>query len=237
MSAPPDTAGVRTPPLKSLIFKDSGFALSKIYQCGVFRSIEGASRGTPRGGSPTLRAAPPPPPKAPQRGVIRPPEGRGRAAPLSALRAPLRPPWGTPTGFPRLRRLPLLSLFGNGRGQAKRAGAVAPERGWKKIKVVAPIAAARPPAVEMWGRPGSRWAGVGAAGGQPPGLSTGCPCLCPRAAKRRPVAQRSPHLHCPGVQLGPLWGPVLPRRAHDFRSGSLVSTYTCLSSGPPEARF
>ena len=85
----------------------------------------------------------------------------------------------------------------------------------------------RPPAVEMWGRPGSRWAGVGAAGGQPPGLSTGCPCLCPRAAKRRPVAQRSPHLHCPGVQLGPLWGPVLPRRAHDFRSGSLVSTLAC----------
>ena len=188
MSAPPDTAGVRTPPLKSLIFKDSGFALSKIYQCGVFRSIEGASRGTPGGGSPTLRAAPPPPPKAPQRGVIRPPEGRGRAAPLSALRAPLRPPWGTPTGFPRLRRLPLLSLFGNGRGasEARRGGS--PGEGLEKNQSCGADRGRRPPAVEMWGRPGSRWAGVGAAGGQPPGLSTGCPCLCPRAAKRRPVA-------------------------------------------------
>ena len=35
----------------------------------------------------------------------------------------------------------------------------------------------------MWGRWGSRWAGVGAAGGQPPGLSTGCPCSCPRTGE------------------------------------------------------
>lgn len=150
-------------------------------------SRTGASRGTPGGGSPTLRAAPPPPPKAPQRGVIGPPKGRGRAAPLSGRWPPLRPPWGTPTGFPLLRRLPLPSgLATKGASEARRA--LARRRGWKKIKVVAPIAAARPPAVEMWGRPGSRWAGVGAAGGQPPGLSTGCPCSCPRAAKRRPVA-------------------------------------------------
>ena len=134
-------------------------------------------------GVPPASPAPPPPPKAPQRGVIGPPRGGGVPPPCPAFRPPLRPPWGTPTGFPRLRRLPLLSLFGNGRGQAKRAGAAAPERGWKKIKVVAPIAAARPPAVEMWGRWGSRWAGVGAAGGQPPGLSTGCPCLCPRTGE------------------------------------------------------
>ena len=147
--------------------------------------------------------------------------------PCQPFGLPFDPPGAPLRGSPGFAGSPSCPCSATEGGQAKRAGAVAPERGWKKIKVVAPIAAARPPAVEMWGRPGSRWAGVGAAGGQPPGLSTGCPCLCPRAAKRRPVAQRSPHLHCPGVQLGPLWGPVLPRRAHDFRSGSLVSTLAC----------
>ena len=177
--------------------------LSKIYQCSVFRSIEDASRGTPGGGSPTLRAAPPPPPKAPQRGVIRPPEGRGRAAPLSALRAPLRPPGAPLRGSPGFAGSPSCPCSAMERGgQAKRAGAAAPERGWKKIKVVAPIAAARPPAVEMWGRPGSRWAA--------PGRSTGCPCSCPRAAKRRPVAQRSPHLHRRGPNSAPSGGLFCP---------------------------
>ena len=178
MSAPPDTAGVRTPPLKSLIFKDSGFSLSKIYQCSVFRSIEDASRGTPGGGSPTLRAAPPPPPKAPQRGVSGSPKGRGRAAPLSGRWPPLRPPWGTPTGFPRpFWPAPPPVSVRQWRGMGKRSaqGRQPRRRGWKKIKVVAPIAAARPPAVEMWGRRGSRWAGVGAAGGQPPGCPRGVP--------------------------------------------------------------
>ena len=236
MSAPPDTAGVRTPPLNPLIFKDSGFALSKIYQCSVFRSIEGASRGTPEGGSPTLRAAPPPPPKAPQRGVIGPPKGRGRAAPLSGLSAAPSTPRGTPDGVPPASPAPPPVPVRQRKGQAKRAGAEAPERGWKKNQSCGADRGRRPPAVEMWGRPGSRWAGVGAAGGQPPGLSTGCPCLCPRAAKRRPVAQRSPHLHCLGVLSGPLWGPVFAPQGSrlPFRKSS---EYTCLSSGPPEARF
>lgn len=174
-----------------------------------FSLDRGRFAGHPQRGFPHPSGGSPSPSKSPPKGGDRTPQGAGACRPpVRPFGRPFDPPGAPLTGFPRLRRLPLLSLFGNGRGQAKRAGATAPERGWKKIKVVAPIAAARPPAVEMWGRPGSRWAGVGAAGGQPPGLSTGCPCLCPRAAKRRPVAQRSPHLHCPGVQLGPLWGPV-----------------------------
>ena len=237
MSAPPDTAGVRTPPLKSLIFKDSGFALSKIYQCSVFRSIEDASRGTPGGGSPTLRAAPPPPLKAPQRGVSRSPKGRGRAAPLSGLSAAPSTPWGTPAGFPRLRRLPLLPLFGNERGwQAKRAGAERPGEGLEKIKVVAPIAAARPPAVEMWGRWGSRWAGAGAAGGQPPGCPRGVPA--PVHGPAKPPTGRAAISTSPppgGPTRPPLGACFAPQGSRlPFRKSS---EYTCLSSGPPEARF
>ena len=236
MSAPPDTAGVRTPPLKSLIFKDSGFALSKIYQCGVFRSIEGASRGTPRGGSPTLRAAPPPPPKAPQRGVIRPPEGRGRAAPLSALRAPLRPPWGTPTGFPRLRRLPLLSLFGNGRGasEARRGGS--PGEGLEKNQSGGADRgrqAAGSGNVGKAGQPvgrggGSRWATPRVVHGVSLPLSTGREAPAGRAAISTFPLPGGPTRPPLGACSAPQ-GSRLP-----FRKSS---EYTCLSSGPPEARF
>ena len=235
MSAPPDTAGVRTPPLKSLIFKDSGFALSKIYQCSVFRSIEDASRGTPGGGSPTLRAAPPPPPKAPQRGVSRSPKGRGRAAPLSGRWPPLRPPWGTPTGFPRLRRLPLPSgLAAKGASEARRGGS--PGEGLEKNQSCGADRGRRPPAVEMWGRRGSRWAGVGAAGGQPSGLSTGCPCLCPRTGVAARRSRSDLHISTAGGPARPPLGACsAPQGSRlPFRKSS---EYTCLSSGPPEARF
>lgn len=146
-------------------------------------------RGAPLRGSPTLRAAPPPPPKAPQRGVNRPPKGRGRAAPLSALRAPLRPPWGTPAGFPRLRRLPLLLLFGNERGwQAKRAGAERPGEGLEKNQSGG---ADRGRQAASGGNVGKVGQSVGRGGGSrwaAPGLSTGCPCLCPRTGE---AARRS----------------------------------------------
>lgn len=189
MSAPPDTAGVRTPPLKSLIFKDSGFALSKIYQCSVFRSIEDASRGTPGGGSPTLRAAPPPPPKAPQRGVGRSPKGRGRAAPLSGRWPPLRPPWGTPTGFPRPFWPAPPPVRSGSEGGKRSAQGVSPEKGLEKIKVAAPIAAA--------GR--QRWKcgegeEVGGQGwGQPVGSPRGCPRGVPASVHgpAKPLAGRA----------------------------------------------
>lgn len=189
----------------------------------VFGLFSERSRGTPAG-FPRPPGGSPSPSKSPPEGGDRPPpRGGGVPPPCQPFGLPFDPPGAPLRGSPgHSGRLPLPSLFGNERGwQAKRAGAAAPERGWKKIKVVAPIAAARPPAVEMWGRPGSRWAGVGAAGGQPPGLSTGCPCSCPRAAKRRPVAQRSPHLHRPGVQLGPLWGPICPRSGGQIVPGRL----------------
>jgi hypothetical protein len=131
--------------------------------------------------------------------------------PCQPFGLPFDPPGAPLRGSPgHSGRLPLPSLFGNGRGgQAKRAGAAAPERGWKKIKVVAPIAAA--------GRQRWKCGEGGAVGGQEQGQPVGSPravhgvslLLSTDRRSRPPVAQRSPHLHRPGVQLGPLWGPVV----------------------------
>ena len=176
----------------------------------VFGLFSDRSRGTPAG-FPRPPGGSPSPSKSPPEGGKSTPQGAGACrppvSPSGSPSTPLGHPYGVPPASPAPPPVPVRQWKGLA-SEARRGGS--PGEGLEKIKVVAPIAAARPPAVEMWGRPGSRWAGVGAAGGQPPGLSTGCPCLCPRAAKRRPVAQRSPHLHCPGVQLGPLWGPICP---------------------------
>lgn len=188
MSAPPDTAGVRTPPFKSLIFKDSGFALSKIYQCGVFRSIEGASRGTPGGGSPALRAAPPPPPKAPQRGVNRPPKGRGRAAPLSGLSAAPSTPRGHPDGVPPASPAPPPVPVRQRKGGKRSAQGRQPRRGvekkskwWRR---------SRPPGRRQWKCGEGRAAG-GQGWGQPVGNPPGCPRGVPASVHRPRSAGRS----------------------------------------------
>ena len=186
MSAPPDTAGVRTPPLKSLIFKDSGFALSKIYQCSVFRSIEGASRGTPGGGSPTLRAAPPPPPKAPQRGGDPTPLGAGACRPPVSPSGSPSTPLGHPYGVPPASPAPPPVRSGNEGGKRSAQGRQ-PRRGvGKKSKL---RRRSRPQAASG-GNVGKARQSVGRGGGSrwaAPGLSTGCPCPCPRtgvAARR-----------------------------------------------------
>ena len=148
--------------------------------------------------SKTLRGAPPegvPPPfgrlplplqKPPRGGVIRPPKGRGRAAPLSALRAPLRPPGAPLRGSPGFAGSPSRPVWQR-RGQAKRAGAEAPERGWKKIKVAAPIAAA---GRRQWKCGEGRAAG-GQGWGQPVGNPPGCPRGVPASVHGPRSAGRS----------------------------------------------
>lgn len=190
--------------------------------------------GHPRRGFPHPPGGSPSPSKSPPKGGDPTPEGRGRAAPLSPLRAPLRPPRGTPTGFPRLRRLPLPSgLAAKGASEARRALA---RRGVGKNQSCGADCGRRPPAVEMWGRRGSRWAGVGAAGGQPPGLSTGCPCLCPRTGVAARRSRSDLHISTAGGPTRPPLGACsAPQGSRlPFRKSS---EYTCLSSGPPEARF
>lgn len=189
--------------------------------------------GHPRRGFPHPSGGSPSPSKSPPEGGDPTPQGAG------ACRPPVRPsaapstPRGTPTGFPRLRRLPLPSgLAAKGASEARRALA---RRGVEKNQSGGADCGRRPPAVEMWGRPGSRWAGVGAAGGQPPGCPRGVPAPVhgPRSAGR---SRSDLHISTAG---GPTWPPL---GAFSAPQGSRLpfrksSEYTCLSSGPPEARF
>ena len=177
----------------------------------VFGLFSERSRGTPAG-FPRPPGGSPSPSKSPPEGGNRAPQGAGACRPPVSPSGSPSTPLGHPCGVPPPSgRLPLLPLFGNERGwQAKRAGAVAPERGWKKIKVAAPIAAA--------GRQRWKCGEGGAVGGQGWGQPVGSPwavhgvslLLSTDRRSRPPVAQRSPHLHRPGVQLGPLWGPIRP---------------------------
>ena len=138
--------------------------------------------GHPRRGFPRPPGGSPSPSKSPPEGGDRTPKGRGRAAPLSGLSAAPSTPLGHPYGVPPASPAPPPVRSGSEGGKRSAQG-VSPEKGLEKNQSCGADRGRRPPAVEMWGRWGSRWAGVGAAGGQPPGLSTGCPCLCPRTGE------------------------------------------------------
>ena len=165
--------------------------------------------GHPRRGFPHPSGGSPSPSKSPPEGGDSTPQGAG------ACRPPVRPtaapstPRGTPTGFPRLRRLPLPSgLAAKGASEARRALA---RRGVGKNQSCGADCGRRPLAVEMWGRRGSRWAGVGAAGGQPSRAVHGVSLpLSTDRRSRSPVAQRSPHLHRRGSNSAPSGGLFCP---------------------------
>ena len=181
---PPEAAGFRTPPPNPLIFKTFVFALSKIYQCSVFRSIEGASRGTPGGGSPPFGRLPLPLQKPPRGGRPGPPRGGGVPPPCQPFGLPFDPP-GHPYGVPPASPAPPPVRSGSEGGKRSAQG-VSPERGWKKSKL---RRRSRPQAAGS-GNVGKARQSVGRGGGSrwaAPGLSTGCPCPCPRtgvAARR-----------------------------------------------------
>ena len=163
-----------------------------------------ALRGAPRRGFPHPSGGSPSPSKSPPEGGDPTPKGRGRAAPLSALRAPLRPPWGTPTGFPRpfWPAPPPVSVrqWKGMASEARRGGS--PGGGWKKIKVVAPIAAA--------GR--QRWkCGEGrAAGGQGWGQPVGSPPGCPRGVPAPVHGPRSAGRSRSDLHISTAGGPTRP---------------------------
>lgn len=155
-----------------------------------FSLDRGRFAGHPRRGFPHPSGGSPSPSKSPPKGGDRTPQGAGACRPpVSPSGSPSTPPpWGTPTGFPRLRRLPLPPLFGNGRGwQAKRAGAAAPERGWKKSKW---WRRSRPPGRRQWKCGEGRAAG-GQGWGQPVGNPPGCPRGVPASVHRPRSAGRS----------------------------------------------
>ena len=167
--------------------------------------------GHPRRGFPHPSGGSPSPSKSPPEGGDPTPRGAGACRPPVSPSGSPSTPRGTPAGFPRLRRLPLLPLFGNGKGwasEARRGGS--PGEGLEKNQSGG---ADRGRQAASGGNVGKAGQPVGRGGGSrwaAPGLSTGCPCSCPRAAKRRPVAQRSPHLHRRGPNSAPSGGLFCP---------------------------
>ena len=166
---PPEAAGFRTPPFESLILKGFAFVISKIYQCTCFRAFESASRGTPAG-FPRPPGGSPSPSKSPPEGGESTPQGAGACRPpvrpLASPSTPLGHPYGVPPAILAGSPSRLCSAMERV-GKRSAQGRNAPERGWKKIKVVAPIAAA--------GRQRWKCGEGGAVGGQGWGQPVGSP--------------------------------------------------------------
>ena len=153
--------------------------------------------GHPRRGFPHPSGGSPSPSKSPPEGGDPTPRGAGACRPPVSPSGSPSTPRGTPTGFPRLRRLPLPSgLVTKGASEARRA--LARRRGWKKIKVAAPIAAA--------GR--RQWkCGEGrAAGGQGWGQPVGNPPGCPRGVPASVHGPRSAGRSRSDLHISTAWG-------------------------------
>lgn len=151
----------------------------------LFSRVRERFAGHPCGVPPPSGRLPLPLQKPPRGGVNRPPKGRGRAAPLSGRWPPLRPPWGTPTGFPRpfwpapppvsVRQWKGLASEAR-RGGTPRRGVGKKSKLWRRLRPQAASGGNVGKVGQSVGRGGgSRWAA--------PGLSTGCPCLCPRTGE------------------------------------------------------
>lgn len=192
--------------------------------------------GHPRRGFPHPSGGSPSPSKSPPEGGKPIPQGAGACRPpvwpLASPSTPLGHPYGVPPAI--LAGSPSRPVWQR-RGKRSAQG-VSPEKGLEKNQSCGADRGRRPPAVEMWGRRGSRWAGVGAAGGQPSGLSTGCPCLCPRTGEAARRSRSDLHISTAGGPTRPPLGACFAPQGSrlPFRKSS---EYTCLSSGPPEARF
>jgi hypothetical protein len=152
-----------------------------------FSLDRGRFAGPPRRGFPHPSGGSPSPSKSPPEGGDPTPKGRGRAAPLSALRAPLRPPGaplrGSP-GFAGSPSCPCSAMKGVGKrsaqGRQPRRGVGKKSKLRRRSRPQAASGGNVGKARQSVGRGGdSRWAA--------PGLSTGCPHPCPRtgvAARR-----------------------------------------------------
>lgn len=183
-----------------------------------FSLDRGRFAGHPRRGFPHPSGGSPSPSKSPQRGANRPPQGAG------ACRPPVRPlaspstPLGHPRrGFPRpfWPAPPPASVWQrSGASEARRGGS--PGGGWKKIKVVAPIAAA--------GR--QRWkCGEGrAAGGQGWGQPVGSPRAVHGVSLLLSTGREAPAGRAAISTSPPLGGPIRPPLGACFCPAGLTTS-------------
>ena len=191
--------------------------------------------GHPRRGFPHPSGGSPSPSKSPPEGGDPTPQGAGACRPPVSPSGSPSTPRGTPAGFPRLRRLPLPSgLATKGASEARRGGS--PGEGLEKNQSGGADRgrqAAGSGNVGKAGQPvgrggGSRWATPRVVHGVSLPLSTGREAPAGRVAISTSPLPGGPFRPPLGACFAPQ-GSRLP-----FRKSS---EYTCLSSGPPEARF
>lgn len=198
------------------------------------RALRGAP---PEGVPPPFGRLPLPLQKPPRGGWSGPPRGGGVPPPCPAFRPPLRPPGGTPDGVPPASPAPPPVSVRQRKGlasEARRGGS--PGEGLEKKSKLR--RRSRPQAagsgnVGKAGQPvgrggGSRWATPRVVHGVSLPLSTGREAPAGRAAISTSPLPGGPTRPPLGACSAPQ-GSRLP-----FRKSS---EYTCLSSGPPEARF
>lgn len=193
--------------------------------------------GHPRRGFPRPPGGSPSPSKSPPEGGDRTPKGRGRAAPLSGLSAapstPLGHPYGVPPASPAPPPVPVRQRKGGKRsaqGRQPRRGVGKKSKWWRR---------SRPPGRQRW-----KCGEGGAVGGQGWGQPVGSPPGCPRGVPASVHGPAKPPTGRAAISTSPRpGGPTRPPLGACFApQGSRLpfrksSEYTCLSSGPPEARF
>ena len=183
--------------------------------------------GHPQRGFPRPSGGSPSPSKSPPEGGKPVPQGAGACRPpvrpLASPSTPLGHPYGVPPAILAGSPSRLCSAMGRGgASEARRGGS--PGGGWKKIKVVAPIAAA--------GR--QRWkCGEGrAAGGQGWGQPVGSPPGCPRGVPAPVHGPRSAGRSRSDLHISTAGGPTRPPLGACCGVLGWPQTFIPFSAGP-----
>lgn len=193
--------------------------------------------GHPRRGFPHPSGGSPSPSKSPPEGGDRTPLGAGACRPPVSPSGSPSTPLGHPCGVPPASPAPPPVRSGNGRGasEARRGGS--PGEGLEKKSKW--WRRSRPPGRQRW-----KCGEGGAVGGQGWGQPVGSPPGCPRGVPASVHGPAKPPTGRAAISTSPRpGGPTRPPLGACFApQGSRLpfrksSEYTCLSSGPPEARF
>lgn len=202
-----------------------------------FSLDRGRFAGHPRRGFPHPLGGSPSPSKSPPEGGDPTPQGAGACRPpvrpLASPSTPLGHPCGVPPASPAPPPAPVRQWKGVGKrsaqGRQPRRGVGKKSKWWRR---------SRPLGRQRWKCGEGR-----AAGGQGWGQPVGSPPGCPRGVPAPVHGPRSAGRSRSDLHISTAGGPTRPPLGACFApQGSRLpfrksSEYTCLSSGPPEARF